>query len=146
MTDENKIEKWHGCYGGTRGELFLPASNRHPAKMAVGLCERIFTHGCQRGYWKPGDTVLDPMCGIGTTLIVGAALGYRVVGVELEKHFQDLGNANIAHAEKSGVPKDRMEILPGDARKLVEIVGGGQSLTFVRDKRAAGCVTSPPYL
>ncbi|MGA2475553.1 MAG: hypothetical protein ABSF73_02925 [Terriglobia bacterium] len=62
-----RIGKWFGCYKGTRGGLFLQESNVHPAKMAVALCFKILTHGLDRGYWKPGDWLLDPMAGIGTT-------------------------------------------------------------------------------
>jgi hypothetical protein len=121
---EKPPAKWYGCHFSPRGELFTPESARHPAKMAVGLCERIFTHGCARGYWKRGDLVLDPMAGIGTTLVVGATLGYRVVGVELESHFQQLAQANIAHAEQQGVEAGRMELRAGDARELAAVLNG----------------------
>jgi len=40
-----KVKQWQGCYAGTRLDLFTPESNRHPAKMAVALCYRIFEHG-----------------------------------------------------------------------------------------------------
>lgn len=93
-TDFISEAQWFGCYG-PRGDLFLPASNIHPAKMAVGLCYRIFEHGRERGYWQPGDVILDPMAGIGTTLVVGATLGYRCIGVELEDHFLKLAAANL---------------------------------------------------
>lgn len=133
-----KPKKWYGCHFTQRGELFVADSARHPAKMAVGLAERIFTHGCERGYWKPGDLILDPMAGIFTTGIVGATLGYKVVGVELERHFQELAARNIESAELQGVPAGRMQVLGGDARELAQILlGGGQ-----RD----GCITSPPFL
>lgn len=34
-------------------------------------------------YSDPGDLVVDPMCGIGTTLVEAADLGRRAAGVEL---------------------------------------------------------------
>ncbi|MCI0402043.1 MAG: hypothetical protein L0212_00785, partial [Acidobacteria bacterium] len=151
-------ENWYGCYG-PRGDLFLPESNVHPAKMAVGLCYRIFEHGRQRGYWQPGDVVLDPMAGIFTTGIVGASLGYRVVGVELEQHFLALARKNIEAAFAIG-PYYTQRLLPraapapvllgGDARRLAAILkenywfldGWQQAL----DSTAAAAVTSPPYV
>lgn len=48
------MREWLGCYNGTRADLFTAESNAHPAKMAVGLCYRIFEYGRERGYWK-GD-------------------------------------------------------------------------------------------
>jgi hypothetical protein len=86
--------KWYGCHFSPRGELFTPESSRHPAKMAVGLCERIFTHGCARGYWKRGDLVLDPMAGAGFALIerIHAMLTMpetQQAGMALDFHTQD---------------------------------------------------------
>ena len=80
-----EVQDWTGCYGN-RGDLFTKVSYRHPAKMGVALTYRIFEHGARRGYWQPGDLILDPMGGIGTTAIVGASLGYRVAMIELERH------------------------------------------------------------
>ena len=133
MLTEIETEKWDGCYESGRGDLFTRESNRHPAKMAVGLCFRIFDHGEKMGYWKKGDLVLDPMAGIFTTGIVGATLGYQVIGIELEQHFLDLAWQNIEFAEKKFHPQGRCIILPGDARDLSKC-GLFQ-----------GAINSPPY-
>jgi len=130
---------WYGCYAGGRGDLFTPESNRHPAKMAVALCYRIFDHGRKMGYWKPGDVILDPMAGIFTTGIVGATLGYRIVGIELEKHFIDLAQQNI-ELLKQKFPKYTIwtpRLIQGDARRLREVLSCQPPV--------ASAVTSPPY-
>lgn len=127
-------DRWYGCYGGARGDLFTPESNRHPAKMAVGLCYRIFEHGRQLGYWQLGDQILDPMAGIFTTGIVGATLGYVVLGVELEGHFINLADQNIGRLMGKMPQAPRPVIFQGDARRLTELLAG-----------ADGAVTSPPY-
>lgn len=128
-----RAEEWYGCYG-TRGDLFTRESNRHPAKMAVQLCFRIFDHMKMRGWIKPGDLVLDPMAGIFTTGIVGASLAYRVVGVELESHFIDLARANVLHFMGMMPKAPEPEIVQGDARRLREVLG-----------KVDACVSSPPY-
>ena len=130
---------WQGCYAGGRGDLFTPESNRHPAKMAVALCYRIFEHGRKMGYWKPGDVILDPLAGIFTTGIVGATLGYRIVGIELEKHFIDLAQQNI-ELLKQKFPKYTIwtpRLIQGDARRLREVLSCQPPV--------ASAVTSPPY-
>lgn len=132
---KEQIEQWYGCYGA-RGDLFTKESYRHPAKMAVGLCYRIFQHGWQRGYWKLGDTILDPMGGIGTTVIVGATLGYRVVLVELEEHFVRMAQGNIYLLWQKLGSCPLVEIVQGDARNLAALLSGNNG---------AGAVTSPPY-
>jgi DNA modification methylase len=78
-------------------------------------------------YSRPGDRVLDPFAGFGTTLRVAERLGRRAVGVELmsERVEQVRGRTGPA-----------CEVLQGDARDLASLVEGPFTL----------CLTSPPYL
>ena len=60
-----------------RRDRYLPESSAHPGKMLPALAREAI-----RRYSQPGDLVLDPMCGIGTTLAgYLTALGAEVVGV-----------------------------------------------------------------
>lgn len=149
---------WRECYDVTRAELFTRESNRHPAKMAVGLCFKIFQHGQARGYWKPGDCILDPMAGIFTTGVCGAVLGYRVLGVELEPHFIELAEGNIEFSRSKWHPKGDAVIVRGDARNLTGTVSGAVSSPPYADAQITGAghlrdpsgdidavLSSPPY-
>ena len=64
-----------------RKRLFTPESFQHPAKGNIFMWQE-----CIERYSKPGDTVLDPMAGIGTTLLA-ALMGRNVVCLEREHHF-----------------------------------------------------------
>ena len=64
---------------------YLPGSAAHPAKMLP----RIATHAIST-YTRPGDLVLDPMCGIGTTLVEAIHLGRSALGVEYEPKWANL--------------------------------------------------------
>jgi modification methylase len=115
-----------------RAGRYLPASSRHPGKMLPELARRLVAEYC-----PPGGLVVDPMCGIGTTLVEAAALGRRAVGVELEPRWAGLARANLAHA----LPADQValaEVRVGDARMLPELLAdlAGQVDLLV---------TSPPY-
>ncbi len=48
-------------------------------------------------YTKPGDTVLDPMCGSGTTLDVCADLGRKGLGFDLAPYRKDIKPADARH-------------------------------------------------
>jgi modification methylase len=48
-----------------------------------------------RAYSKPGELVLDPMCGIGTTLVEAIHLDRDAAGVELEPRWASLAAANV---------------------------------------------------
>jgi DNA modification methylase len=86
-------------------------------------------------YSDPGALVVDPMCGMGTTLVEAVHLGRRAVGVELEARWARLARANLAHARSQGARGEAL-VITGDTRELPRLLG----------KRAADLlVTSPPY-
>jgi modification methylase len=115
-----------------RAGRYLPASTSHPGKMLPALAARIVTE-----YSKPGDLVVDPMCGTGTTLIEAAALGRRAVGLELEPKWADLARANLAFTlDPQTLPL--ADVVVGDATALP-----GQ-LVDLAGKVDLVC-TSPPY-
>ncbi|PSL57009.1 DNA methylase [Saccharothrix carnea] len=120
-----------------RKNKYTPESTAHPAKMLPEVVRHAVAH-----YTKPGELVLDPMCGIGTTLVEAVRLGRRAVGVEYEPHWVEVANANLDVAREQGVGGEKgidARVFHGDARQLVtllppEYVG-----------QAALVVTSPPY-
>jgi len=64
--------------------------------------------------------VLDPMAGIGTTLVEAMLLGMNAIGVEYEKKFVDQSNKNIRHIQKTYRNKSlgKAVCIQGDARDL----------------------------
>jgi DNA modification methylase len=115
-----------------RAGRYLPESTVHPGKMLPELARRITAE-----YASPGGLVVDPMCGIGTTLVEAVTQGRRTVGIELEARWVDLARKNLAVA----LPADRAglgEVREGDARHLPELLG---DLAGTVDLVA----TSPPY-
>jgi len=112
---------------------YLPVSGNHPAKMLPAIAARAIAT-----YTAPGELVLDPMCGIGTTLVEAAHLGRDAIGVEYEARWAGLAEANLAHARAQGVT-GHGEVVCGDARYL-----GG--LVDPASRGLVGLVlTSPPY-
>ena len=65
--------------------------NDHPAVMPMPLARR-----CIRITSRPGDVVLDPYAGSGTTLLAAAELGRKWVGIELKSEYVDLIERRIA--------------------------------------------------
>ena len=85
-------------------------SMTHPGKMLPAISRYAI-----RTYTEPGHTVLDPMAGIGTTVIEAMRLGRHGVGVEYEQRWADLAADNIRLAERDGAPGSG-EIYTGDSR------------------------------
>ncbi|MFD4439880.1 TRM11 family SAM-dependent methyltransferase [Nocardia sp. NPDC058519] len=112
---------------------YHPDSTAHPAKMFPAIVQ----HAVET-YTRPGDLVLDPMCGIGTTLVESLHLGRRAVGVEYETRWAELARTNIGLARETGIDLDGA-VYTGDARKLRDLIPAelrGQ-VDLV--------ITSPPY-
>ena len=71
------------------GDLSFQGTDRHAHPLyALHPFAARFPHGLP-GYFidaltKPGDTVLDPMCGSGITLLEGWAAGRSVIGIDLD--------------------------------------------------------------
>ncbi|MGH8995732.1 MAG: TRM11 family SAM-dependent methyltransferase [Acidimicrobiales bacterium] len=115
-----------------RAGRYLAACTAHPGKMLPELARRIV---CE--YSAPGHLVLDPMCGIGTTLVEAALTGRRAVGVELEPRWAALCRENLDHM-LDPARRRLAEVRRGDARRLGDLVPdvcGSVDLV----------VTSPPY-
>lgn len=62
----------------------------HPAQFPIAVIERIIT-ACS----NPGDTILDPFMGSGTTAVVASRLGRDVLGFELSARYLELASRRI---------------------------------------------------
>ena len=110
------------------------AGNVHPAKMWPHIAATAIAR-----YSAPGDTVLDPMCGVGTSLIEAIQLGRNAYGVDLEPEWVDLARANVDAAMRAH-PGSWGEVFQGDAANLAWFLESGQLRTPVDM-----VLTSPPY-
>jgi DNA modification methylase len=115
-----------------RQHRYLPESMQHPGKMLPAIAARVIDT-----YTHPGDLVIDPMCGIGTTLVEAVHLGRNAAGVEYEEDWAKLAVANLAHARRQGATGSAT-VLAGDARGIARLL---PDLTG----QAALVLTSPPY-
>lgn len=108
----------------------------HPAKMPTFFVQKIL-----REYSKPGEVVLDPMAGIGTTLVEAVLLGRNAIGVEYEEKFKLIVERNLAAVEAfrgrvKGMGKGI--VLQGDSRELEKVLGENAG-------KIDSIAFSPPY-
>jgi SAM-dependent methyltransferase len=112
---------------------YLPASTQHPARMLPAIAAHAISV-----YTRPGELVLDPMCGIGTTLVEATHFGRDAIGVELEARWADLAAANLRQARGQGAT-GAGAVIRGDATALPDLVPSALR------GQVALVVTSPPY-
>lgn len=113
---------------------YLPAATSHPAKMLPALAATAIG-----SYTRPGELVLDPMCGIGTTLVEAIHLDRTAIGIECEPRWANLARANLDFAREQGAA-GAGAVITGDARNAGALIS---------DPNVVGKVelllTSPPY-
>ncbi|MFN3268104.1 MAG: DNA methyltransferase, partial [Zestosphaera sp.] len=89
-------------------------------------------------YTKPGETVLDPMCGGGTTLIEAKLLGRNAIGVDIsyEAVILTLDRLNFTYKPLVGDYREpNIRVYHGDARNL----------DLIKDETIDLIATHPPY-
>jgi hypothetical protein len=122
---------------------YVPESVKHPARMLPALAARAIEE-----FTQPGDLVLDPMCGIGTTLVEALYLGRDAIGIEYESAWAGLARANLAHAAARGATGTG-QVVTGDARTLPGLLDRLDRFDRLdqagRVGRAGLLLTSPPY-
>lgn len=134
--DADRLSVWATAQSGPRAQRrgrYLPESDAHPAKMFPAIAAHAIA-----AYTKPGDLVIDPMCGIGTTLVEAVHADRMGIGVEYESRWADLTARNIEHAVNRGAP-GYATVVRGDARDIERLIGSDVH------GEASLVLTSPPY-
>jgi len=72
----------------------MPENTRHPTQKPEKLVAKIILASS-----KPGDVILDPFLGSGTTSTVAKKLGRHFVGIEIDRHYACLAEKRIEIAE-----------------------------------------------
>jgi hypothetical protein len=127
---------WLTCQHPARDQRrgrYVPGTRTHPAKMLPALARHAIT-----AYTAPGDLVLDPMCGAGTTLVEAVHAGRHAVGVDIEPRFTTIAAANLDLAAEQGATGTGT-VLTGDSTRLRDLLPPGAR------GQVALVLTSPPY-
>lgn len=103
----------------------------HPAMFPLELCSRLIEI-----YTRPGDVILDPFLGSGSTVVAARGLRRKGVGVEVNPSFLDLARRRLSQQNPPNPPPPEPELYCDDANNLLEYVKA-ESVDLV--------ITSPPY-
>jgi site-specific DNA-methyltransferase (adenine-specific) len=86
----------------------------HPARMPMAMATaHVVT------WTDPGDVVLDPFMGSGTTLVAAKSLGRHAIGIELEERYCEIA-ANRCRQEVLGLSTVIDDLLASEASELEE--------------------------
>jgi site-specific DNA-methyltransferase (adenine-specific) len=91
MLTKDEMQNWlRTAWMDVKGES---TRNGHPAPFPVTLAERLI-----RLFSFAGDTVLDPFCGTGSTLLAAVSAGRNSIGNEIEPSYLKLAKQRLAQA------------------------------------------------
>lgn len=79
-----------------------PSRNTHPTVKPLTLMSYLITMGS-----RPGDVVLDPFCGSGTTCIAAHKLQRRSIGIELNPQYFEIATAKMRALMLEGYHKKK---------------------------------------
>lgn len=99
---------------------------QHPAPFLIKDIEKLISL-----FTKKGMTVLDPFCGVGTTLIAARKIKRKAVGIDLSKKYCQLSQKRL---NELGI-KNGYKLINADSLKVIKEIKG----------KVDYCVTSPPY-
>ncbi len=69
----------------------------HPHEKPLGLLKGMLAHSTQ-----PGDTILDPFMGSGSTGVACALMGRKFIGIELDAAYFDMACRRVEAAYRQG--------------------------------------------
>lgn len=88
MIDKKDYNKWFQQFWTITGA----STKEHPAPFPFELAYRLV-----RMFSFHGDTVLDPFCGTGTTMLAAAKAERNSIGVEIDPHYCQMAMKRLAH-------------------------------------------------
>lgn len=102
----NSVKKITVEYNGLLGK---EKTRYHPTQKPVSLLAQIIL-----GYTQPGDSILDPFMGSGTTLVAAQNEGRRAVGIELSEEYCNIAVERLRQPSFFSIPRTDNQALHGN--------------------------------
>jgi len=116
-----------------RFQYFVRESVEHGAKLEIQTYEWLVGE-----YTKRGDTILDPMAGIGT-VHYAIISGRHTMGIELHDRFMEIQQLNITKLQ--GIARER-RLTPGLTQTFL---GDARRFLPITNQQVDVIIFSPPY-
>jgi DNA modification methylase len=113
---KSEYDKWFRQFWTMTGA----STKQHPAPFPIELAYR-----CVRMFSFCGDTVLDPFCGTGTTLVAALQAGRNSIGVEIDMEYASMAKNRFENEVHSLFETSNLEVL-----KIYDIASGNNHETI----------------
>lgn len=100
--------------------------DEHPCQLPIPLLERLILMTTD-----PGEIILDPFMGTGTTAVAAKRLGRNFIGIELDKKYTEISNNNVKNVKtESKVGNYWVSLHLNEVRTIRDIDWQGLSIHF----------------
>jgi len=119
LDDFEERKKWlpGGGGAGISDRENVLAKNFHPTVKPLKLMSYLITLGS-----RPGDTILDPFAGSGTTLLAAKNLNRDYIGIELNPEYAEIINARLGESFNGGYSSELIR-KPRPQRTIFDFAG-----------------------
>ena len=100
---------FHGAPSNARSHAWHPFPAKFPPQLPRFFIEALSA---------PGETVLDPMCGSGTTLVEAVDSGRRAIGCDIDPLARLIATAKLTPVDAASVIRMGVEVLLAARRRL----------------------------
>ncbi len=131
MISKDDYDKWFRQFWNISGA----STKQHPAPFPLELAYRLIR---MFSFW--GDTVLDPFCGTGTTMIAAMKCNRHSIGIEVDEEYCSIAASRLRDENQNLFSSARLELPDITAPEKAMIVREGAvyySLTKKKSKKAA---------
>jgi DNA modification methylase len=87
--------------------------DEHPCQLPIKLLDRVIQISS-----NPGDAVLDPFLGTGTTAIIAKMLGRHYVGIDIDPQYREIAQLRLATIKSAQVIPSRSHKKPSESINL----------------------------
>lgn len=130
---------WHIPLCGGAERIRVNGEKAHSTQKPEALLERVI-----RASSNPGDLILDPFFGTGTTGAVAKRLGRRWIGIEREAAYIRVAQERIDQVVSDEIPSEpavaKKERIPFKRLIAEGMISAGQVLVFRRDPETIALV------
>ena len=94
VSNEFSTDLWEDIRWPGEGYFFNEPRYGHPCMTPLKLMKRLILR-----FTEPGDTVIDPFLGVGTTAVACLQTGRNIIGIEMNEDYLDTAKKRIAEAQ-----------------------------------------------
>ncbi len=118
MINKDEYTQWFRQFWTITGA----STKKHPAPFPLELAYRLVR---MFSFW--GDTVLDPFCGTGTTMLAAMKCERNSIGIEVDEEYCKMALERLYSEHKGLFGEARIEFIEREEKKKTVMVGGEES-------------------